>query len=693
MWRAAAIVAVAVLAYLPSLTTAAFQDGEADGLRRGPSAMPAWADVYRLPASLASYPAKVPTVLAWLVRSEVVGAKSVTMHHLVGVAMHAGVAVMLWLVLRRLGRPAAWLAAAAFAAWPGGVPAVEWVTQRGRLWAAALSVAGVLLLLRAAGVPARAVGAHGLDDDEDLPQGWRRPLAAVGRPVGFAAAALLLVVAAWCQPTIVGVGLIGVLLVLWRRGGRASDWAALAPPVLLAVVVAVGLARHRPAAPRSPFGHDPVAGMNGLIRGLWETGRAVGRAWPSPASELASPGSKVTVLTTAGIGAAAWATVALLVVFRKRLGTPAAVAGVAFVLLLPTVVAPPALVIPTTVATPGRPGAGYLTIVPLLVVVADLAVVACRRLTADLAQRLAEIGAAVAAVGLAGAATAVRSASFGDTESVLRAFVAVDGNTWSSRSLLAGHDLRAGDAKAAQAALAGLTTDRCPDAVTAVTQGDVLEAFGAVERSLPWYDLADRLDPSDTTGIVRRAAALLSLNRPGDAIDCYAAGIKRHPASAELRDAFGVMLANQGDAAVAIPQYEAALAIDPDFVSAHVNLATALINQGKLMDAADHLRRAVELDPDRYEAFHNAGIVLAQLKQYAPAARMLNQAVLIKPDSPEFRNDLGVVLVQAGQFRLADFQFDQALVLRPGYVDALHNKEVAARQAAAAKRRASVQGK
>ncbi len=689
-WRAAGLLAVAVLAYLPTLLHASLLDGEADAMKHLQA--PAWApaDVRQLPLSLTHYPASTPQVLRHLVKVEARLADDPLYHHAVGLCLHAAAAVLLWAVLRRLSRPGAWLAAAAFAADPGSAAAVEWVGQRGRLWAACLALLGVGLLLRSLGVPARPLPVAEADEDDE-PTGLGRVLAGAAGPAAYAAALVAFLLAALVQPTAAAVGVVAVVLVAWRKRMGPLEWSAVAPLVALAGVVAIALLV-RPAAAAG----GPVRSLSAPLRVAWDTGRALQRtAWPFASADLADAGPRSRVLATCGLGGAFWAVLVAAVALGRRLGWGPAVALGGFALLLPTTVAPPAVrAVPgLAAATQASAAATYLLCVPLLVVLADGVVSACRRVRADLAQRLAEVVAAAAAVAGLGGWTAVRAAAFGNTEGVLRTAIAVNHGSWAARAQLAEWDIQAHRPDAALEALDGLTLDNCPDAVTAVAEGDLLQTDGDAAGALPWYDLADRLDATDVTGFTRAAAALLGLGRPGDALDGLIRAIDRHPDSLDLRVALGGLLFNQGSFAPATDQFRRALALDPDSVDAHVDLAMALLSQDQVDEGGTELHRAIELDPDRADAFHTAGVALAQRGLYPTAVQMLTNAVRLQPDWPEARSDLGVALIQVHQYRAAIFELERALSLRPDFAAAAQNLAVARRRQVAERQRANVEGK
>jgi tetratricopeptide (TPR) repeat protein len=151
-------------------------------------------------------------------------------YRIVSVLLHGACGWMAWLLLRRLGAPAPWLAAAIFVAHPLQVQTVSWVAQQPMLISAALGLAALYLLTRSAGaivVPARPDGA--------LPESPGR-LYAIG---------LLVFTLACLADARAGVlALLLIFLVWWRLGtdlrklpARIVIWPGLIGLVFTAVAI------------------------------------------------------------------------------------------------------------------------------------------------------------------------------------------------------------------------------------------------------------------------------------------------------------------------------------------------------------------------------------------------------------------------------------------------------------------------
>jgi Tfp pilus assembly protein PilF len=64
---------------------------------------------------------------------------------------------------------------------------------------------------------------------------------------------------------------------------------------------------------------------------------------------------------------------------------------------------------------------------------------------------------------------------------------------------------------------------------------------------------------------------------------------------------------NQGKVDEAIKEFRRALELDPYYVDAHANLATALQQQGKVEEAAAEWRETLALQPDNATALEHTG--------------------------------------------------------------------------------------
>ena len=142
----------------------------------------------------------------------------------------------------------------------------------------------------------------------------------------------------------------------------------------------------------------------------------------------------------------------------------------------------------------------------------------------------------------------------------------------------------------------------------------------------------------------------------------------------------GVALAEEpGRLPEAIAQYEAALAIKPDYARARTDLANALSKTpGRTEDAVAEYQAAIRLEPGAAIPHNDLGNTLSQIPgRLAEAIAEYQAALRIEPDYAEAHNNLGSALASMGRLPEAIAEFEAALGINPGYQQARANLELA----------------
>jgi Flp pilus assembly protein TadD len=151
------------------------------------------------------------------------------------------------------------------------------------------------------------------------------------------------------------------------------------------------------------------------------------------------------------------------------------------------------------------------------------------------------------------------------------------------------------------------------------------------------------------------------------------AWLRTNPRAPEPHLALGLVRAEAGDVGAAIPLLRQAVALEPGFVDAWVNLGVALAGAGRRDEARGAFERALALRPDHPEALANLGFVLAAEGRLDDAVRHYRASIRLDPRAAETWNNLGTALARLGDAPGADAALREALRLRPGYEDAARN--------------------
>lgn len=557
-------------------------------------------------------------------------------YHLVNVLLHGAIAVLVWRLLRRLGVPGAWLAAAIFALHPVQVESVAWVTERKNV------LSGLFYLL--------ALGRY-LDFEER------------GRERDYGVA-LVLFVAALLSKSVAATMPAAALIVLWWREGRIRRSSVVRLLPFFALGALSGLATawlevHRVGAEGAAWdlgilqrvllaGRIPWFYLSKL---LWPAGLTFSyRRW---VIDAANPGAWLGLL---GLVVAGW------LVWRERVrwGRGPAAAGAFFVVTL-------------------FPVLGFLNVYPMRY-----------SYVADHFQYLASLGpitlgsallvsgwkrvgwsrvtgrvAAGALLAVLGFLTLMQGRMYRDQETLWRATLARNPQSWMAHNnlglVLAGR----GQTDAAIGQFREALREH-PDGADALSNlGGAFLKEGKLEEAEATLRKALALNPRLPGAQNSLAQVHLAEGRTDEAIRELKALVRQTPGYAAGEGALGSALLQAGRTDEAKAHLSHALALNPRLADVRFNLALLLGGESRHRETITLLRQGLRLQPSNPSfqqllAWELATAPEADLRDGAEAVRLARSALARSPQDPVYEYTLAAALAETGDFKGALDAAEQA---------------------------------
>ena len=194
--------------------------------------------------------------------------------------------------------------------------------------------------------------------------------------------------------------------------------------------------------------------------------------------------------------------------------------------------------------------------------------------------------------------------------------------------------------------------------------------FDIVERH---YQDALRLSPNSVQSHVNYGHWLVSRERVDEGIAQYRIALNLYPQNSSAETAFGEALVARGNLEEAAGHFLRALDIDPENAWACYNLGNVLMRQGRPAEAAAALERSLKLSPNLALAANNLATLLCGFQRFDEAEARYRRAIEINPNYAEAHNNLGLLLDDRGRRAEAAEQFRKALEINPQYVQAHNN--------------------
>jgi len=179
--------------------------------------------------------------------------------------------------------------------------------------------------------------------------------------------------------------------------------------------------------------------------------------------------------------------------------------------------------------------------------------------------------------------------------------------------------------------------------------------------------------PPDVDGDLAAAVRHHQAGRVSEAIEHYQRVLELEPDNLSALINLGAAHRQTGALENAETSLRRAVEINPNHGGTHYNLGNTLKDMGRLEDAANSFRRAVQLDPELAAAHNNLGDALSSLGQTDRAVECYQQALQVSPDNPDALNNLGNAYKRLGNFPDAITCLEKAATLAPGNPEMRNN--------------------
>jgi len=564
-------------------------------------------------------------------------------YHIVNVLLHAFSAALVWMILRHLKIPGAWLTALVFAVHPVNVATVAWISEQKNTLSMLFYATTILLYLRF-----------------EKEGRWRW--------YGFSLASFLFALLSKTAVVMLPFVLLGC--VWWRRGRiTRKDLLCSGPFFVLSLVlglVTIWFQYHR------ALGGHPVR-TDGFFARLAAAGWA---SWFYLYKALL-PFNLSVIYRQWNVNASLWVSylpgivlVGCLALFwwkRKSWGRAGLFALGYFVVTLFPVLGffDQGYYRYSLVADHWQ----YYSIIGVIALAVAAGVAICRRMRKQ--GRSVGVAASVVVLMVLGVATWTRASVYRAAESLWRDTVTKNPDAWVAQNNL-GNAL--------------LLEDRIEEAIGHYEQalrinpdmadthnnlGFALLQAGKAEDAIRHLEQALLLKPDYAEAHYNLGNALLRVGKVSEAMGQYEQALRLKPDYAEAQNNLGFALQKLGKVPEAIGHWEQALRLKPDYAEAHYNIGVALEHAGRAQEAMAEYVAALRINPGLVDAHFSLGDSLARRGEIPEAAAEYQAALRIRPEDAEAHFKIGVLLAALGEDREAIAHYREVLRLRPDLPSAL----------------------
>jgi protein O-mannosyl-transferase len=193
-----------------------------------------------------------------------------------------------------------------------------------------------------------------------------------------------------------------------------------------------------------------------------------------------------------------------------------------------------------------------------------------------------------------------------------------------------------------------------------------------LDAAIAEYRKAIGIDPESASAHTGLGKSLAEQGHNDEAVAEYRKAIALKPDYADAHLNLGVVLATRRQLDAAAAQFRQAQQIKPGYALAHSNLAKILVKQGRNDEAIREYRSAIESDAYCADVHNDLGVILAKRGQLDAAIAEFRKALAIKPASAEIHGNLAMALGEQGDVADAVVEWREVVRLQPDNLRAVN---------------------
>jgi protein O-mannosyl-transferase len=151
--------------------------------------------------------------------------------------------------------------------------------------------------------------------------------------------------------------------------------------------------------------------------------------------------------------------------------------------------------------------------------------------------------------------------------------------------------------------------------------------MGKVQNAIEYYRQTLAIKPGYVSALINLGGALSDIGQDREAIKYFEQVLRIDNKIPETHYDLGNSLVKTGSVKEAIQHYELALLYKPDYPQAHNNLAALLIKTGRPKEAIEHLKQTLEKMPDDVTVWRNMATAYAMKRQSPEAIAAAGKAL------------------------------------------------------------------